>query len=315
MRLGDFNITPYSTKYENELMKLETRSPQGHWIKLEMIRDHFLSRSDVFEDYQVFQSHSEDGILQGVAAASIVPFQHNQQIVMTGFGYDLKVAHEFRRLGLAKTFGIYLVEKYLNTKNIWEYFITAKTKNIGAAKAVWGVKRDWSEYNFVYLTIPTHKRINKIKLSGSAKPLKFTVRLFAQPDQYPDYFYHSPSGLGVWKTYKTYQIKISHMHPLVGGGISLLNLLFSKKNRKPTKDQVLKFATVFDLHPENLPHINEVLEDLEKREIQYLNVCCLQNDPVYQNLNSLSINVLKYSLLNTFSVKNGDNISVDVRCL
>jgi hypothetical protein len=93
----DFHIIPYRPEYDAPLLELESASPQGRRIRLEMLRDHFLARSEVFEEFGVFLALSGNGDLLGVIAGSAVILERNRKREKVGFVYDLRVAPPFRR--------------------------------------------------------------------------------------------------------------------------------------------------------------------------------------------------------------------------
>ena len=101
-------IIPYHPDYEASLLDLERASPQGKHIQLEMLRDHFLDRSEVFDEFGIFLALSKNGDLLGVIAGSTVSLDWNGKRERVGFVYDLRVTPSFRRKGIAKSLGRYL---------------------------------------------------------------------------------------------------------------------------------------------------------------------------------------------------------------
>jgi len=309
-----YRIVPYEAKYNDALMALEHLTPQGNKVKLEMLRPKFLSRSEVFERYSIYVAldKTKDSLI-GVAGGSIVPVKYEDSFLQAGFGYDLKVEPSHRKKGLAKRFGKILVEGYLFNNDISNYFITLKTGNEGAAKAVFIIPKQWYTYNFLYLTIPTFKRIKSLSTANRNQFL--STELLSRPTNADEYIIETESGLGIWKTYKTYQLKIKNMPFFMNIGAKLANLILSKEKKMPNKGDVLKFATLFNYNPENIGNINEVLEILQNRNIQYLNVCCTEEDLTYELLSPYAMHSLPYTMLNTFEVQNGYHLTLDVRCL
>jgi len=309
-----YRIVPYEAKYNDALMALEHLTPQGKKIKLEMLRPSFLSRSKVFEQYSVYVAvdQTKDSVI-GVAGVSIVPVKHEDSFIQAGFGYDLKVEPTHRKKGLAKKFGKLLVDEYLIDNGISNYFITLKTGNEGAAKAVFIIPKQWYTYNFLYLTIPTSKQIKPQTKFNRNQFL--STELLSRPTNAEEYIIETKSGLGIWKTYNTYQLKIQDMPFFMNIGAKLANLIVSKEKKIPNKGDVLKFATLFNFNPQNIENINEALEILQNKNIQYLNVCCTEEDAAFQLLKPYAMNSLPYTMLNTFGVKNGHRLTLDVRCL
>jgi hypothetical protein len=309
-----YQILPYEAKYNDALMALEHLTPQGKKIKLEMLRPSFLSRSEVFEKYSIYVAvdQTKDSLI-GVAGVSIVPVKYEDSFMQAGFGYDLKIEPAHRKKGLAKKFGKILVDGYLINNDISNYFITLKTGNEGAAKAVYVIPKQWYTYNFLYLTIPTFKRIKSLSTANRNQFL--STELLSRPANAEEYIIETESGLSIWKTYKTYQLKIKDMPFFMNLGIKLANLIGSKGKKMPHKGHVLKFATLFNYNPKNIVNINEALEILHNKNIQYLNVCCTKEDLTYELLRPYAINSLPYTMLNTFKVQNGHHLTLDVRCL
>lgn len=308
-----YNLIPYEAKYNDALMALEHLTPQGKKIKLEMLRPSFLSRSEVFERYIIYVAVDQTkNSVVGVAGASIVPVKYEDSLMQAGFGYDLKVDPANRKQGLAKIF-TKILDGYLINNDISNYFITLKTGNEGAAKAVYVIPKQWYTYNFSYLTIPTFKRIKSLTTANRNQFL--STELLSRPANANEYIIETKSGLGIWKTYKTYQLKIQDIPFFMNLGITLANLIGPKEKKMPHKGHVLKFATLFNYNPKNIGNINEALEILHNKNIQYLNVCCTKEDLTYELLRPYVMNSLPYTMLNTFEVQNGQHLTLDVRCL
>ena len=312
----DFKIITYDPKYEDALLALERKATQGSWIQLEMIRDRFLSRSVVFDNYKIFLGVTENAQLVGVTAGAIVPIECNNNLLKVGIGYDLKVFPEFRKLGLAKTFGSQLVYNYFLPSGSDDFFVTMKTKNIAVAKACYSINRKWYHYEFIYLTIPTWRRIKqKVNYMEPSSQLKFKTKLFPSEKDLTTYFSKTKSGLGIWNTHKMYQIKLRKLNPILKLGQALSNLFLPKHRHTPSEGDLLKFATLFDFDESNFYELNEVLEQLQEDGIQYLNVCCQKGDFVWQTLKPIAINAYPYSLVGTFKTTPTDEIAIDVRSL
>ncbi len=314
MKSMTYQILPFDEKYNDALMALEKLTPQGKNVKLEMVRPKFLSRSEVFERYSIFVAVNQSkNSLIGVAGVSIVPVKYEDAIMQVGFGYDLKIDPNHRKKGLAKEFGKILVDEYLINNDISNYFITLKTGNEGAAKAVYVIPKQWDTYNFIYLTIPTYKRIKSLTTTNRNQFL--STELLSRPTIANNFIIKTESGLSIWETYKTYKLKIQHVPFFMGLGAKLANIIVSEEKKIPNKGDVLKFATLFNYTPENIRTINEVLEILQNKNIQYLNVCCTKDDFAYELLKPYAMNLLPYTMLNTFGVQNGHQLTLDVRCL
>jgi hypothetical protein len=312
MSQSKFHIVPYTPEFEPALLKLERNSTQGSMIQLEMIRDNFLSRSIVFENYRVYLGLTENGELAGVTAGAIVPFERNGERENVGIGYDLKVAKKFRRQGLSKQFGSHLVNQYFLSEGIKDFFITLKTNNVQVAKAAYVIERKWHYYDFIYLTIPTYKRIKE--QSEYSDNQLFKLGLFSDKEDLNKYFSRLDNGLGIWNTDLMYSIKLRKLHSLMKVFQKVGNIFSSKEKQIPGEGEILKFATLFDYNFDNFYAINEVLAKLQKANIQYLNVCCRKGDFVWDVLKPLAMNAYPYTALSTFNTNSTDKIKFDVRC-
>ncbi len=129
-----------------------------------------------------------------------------------------------------------------------------------------------------------------------------------------DYVTEFSSGLKVWHTHKTYQLRIQEIHPLAQAGLSIMSL-FKPFLRRTRKGYLLSFASLFAYSYEMLSEINEVLQALEKKGIDFLNVICSKGDPVYQLLKPLSVSEYLYAFVTDFPIPRDKMITVDVRCL
>jgi GNAT superfamily N-acetyltransferase len=309
-----YHINQFEPRHDKELLKLERQSPQGKRMKFEMVRDSYLRRSDVFDKYSIFvatEKQSEQII--GVSAISIVPVCHENKSFNAGFGYDLRVEPAYRRKGISKSLGERMTEYYHSNQNVTKYFTTLKSNNTAVAKAALVIPGEWVSYDFVYLTIPSYKKVSPTK--PKTQNQFFITSLLSKPLDNEKYIIKTPTGLGIWKTYEMYSLKIIEMPWYLQLGSKLINWVLPRGRKIPSKGDILQFATLFNFNPENISHINEALSILQEQNIQYLNVCCTPDDFAYRMLKPYSINELSYSMLNNFGVKNGSHLTMDVRCL
>ena len=314
MKKLSYHIDSYKAEYESFLLDLERITPQGKRVKLEMVRPEFLSRSKIFDEYFVYVALNEIKTeIIGVSAVSIVPLKIENSLINVGFGYDLKVAPPYQNKGIAKEFAKYLIDVYLAENGISEYFTTFKSSNETMTRVVHFISRKWHAYNFIYLTVPTFKRVKYSNLELSDQLL--SIEMFGDSEKLKNYIIETENGMKIWKTYSTYQLKIQDMAWFLNMGIKSVNMFKPKTKRIPAKGDVLKFATLYDFNNSNIGSVNQALEVLQKRNIQYLNVCCTKDDFAYKLFNPIAINTMPYSLLNTFGVTNGQKLSLDVRCL
>lgn len=314
MKKLSYHIDSYKAEYESALLELERLTPQGKGVKLEMVRPDFLSRSKIFDKHFVFVAlnRTKKKII-GVAAVSIVPIKIDNRLTNVGFGYDLKVHPAYQNRGIAKDFAECLIDVYLADNEISEYFTTFKSSNKSMTSVVQFIKRKWCTYEFFYLTIPTFKRVRFTEVEGEDQLL--SIEMFGDTDTLKDYCITTNSELKVWKTYATYQLKIQAMPWSLNMGAKCINRFRAKSRRIPEKGDLLKFATLYGYNRSNIGSVNDVLEILQKRNIQYLNVCCIQGDFIYNLFDPVAVNKMSYSLLNTFGSANGQKLSLDVRCL
>ncbi|NNC94735.1 MAG: hypothetical protein HKN92_04180 [Chitinophagales bacterium] len=310
------HIVKYNSEYEDALLQLEQKSPQGKGIKLEMLRDNFMSRAKVFSKYAMYVGLDESmKNVIGFAGASVAPCIYDNKLIEAGFGFDLKVDPLYRQQGLAKKFGMKVVNDFLAKHYISNYYLTMKSDNTAVAKTVLVVPDKWVTYDFIYLTIPTFKRISLKNYDPVDGTRLFRSVLIDCPDHCQSYKIETSSGMGVWKTYRMYQLKILDMPYYLRAGGWITNAFTAASRRLPVKGDVIRFATLYNATTENIVHLNDVLKILQREKVQYLNVCCTAADHIYKLLSPYAMNKLSYSMLNTFGCVNGKSLSLDVRCL
>lgn len=303
-------IVPYDPKFDQALLALERQAVQGKWVKLEMLRDHYLSRSEVFEEWRVLVAISDRDEVLGAAATAIVPLQMGKQKIKTAFAYDARIKQEYQSMGIG---GQLLAElKSLNEKKlkVLNQCYTSKSSNQLTRKIAQKVSPDHDLLEFAYLSIPTTRRLKHFKEKTSR--LLFNPALFT--NKLPDYVSTFSSGLKVWHTYQTYQLKIQKVHPLAQVGLSLMALKdpFLARTRKGYQ---FSFATLFDYSYEVLAELNEVLEFLQYGGIDFLNVTCTRGDPVYQLLKPMAASKYLYAFVSNFQIPRNEMMMIDVRCL
>ncbi len=308
-----YRIIPYHPDYEAALLELESVSAQGKHIWLEMLRDHFLARSEVFEEYGVFLALSENGDLLGVAAGSAVTLEWNGKRERVGFAYDLRVAPPFRRKGIATFLGRYLTQEYFKSLGVNRHITTIKASNWPAARVARSTLGITHYYPFSYLTIPTGMRIRKTTRPGSG--LRFRISGFGVPETVEWVYRHPNGNPALFRTDLTYRVRAIHIAPWLNFGMRTLELFKGADWKLPRLGKEVRFATAFDLGPENLQFLNDLLDHLQKLGIQYLVVCCLKGDYCHRNLRRLAVNSLDYRILVNFPLKPSDSLTLDVRCL
>ena len=54
---------------------------------------------------------------------------------------------------------------------------------------------------------------------------------------------------------------------------------------------------------------------MEKKNVDFLNICCQKNDVIYKLLRPLAISIYPYTLLSNFEIAKNSEVKIDVRCL
>ena len=309
-----FSIEPYDERYQEELMVLEKNSPQGKQIKLEMVRDHFLSRSVIFDDYEIFIAFEElQKKLVGVIAMAVTNLEADGKRYKCGVGYDLKIHPQFRKRGISKKLSAFMIHRFQHIKHVDNFFITMKKDNIGADKMASALNSNKGVLDFIYLTIPTSRQIEIKDEMQFDDP--FHVTLFDQESTPGKYHQFTENRLGVWNTYKTYQLRIVSMPTVMQWAIPIVNIFKPTSRKIPSIGKTIKMATLFDVKKENISDINQVLRNLAKKDVDFLNVCCSSDGFIHQTLRKYAINKLPYCLQNSMDLNNGSMVNIDVRCL
>jgi GNAT superfamily N-acetyltransferase len=308
-----FQIKPYAVRYEQALLELERKSPQGSLVKLEMLRHHFHSRADVFEDQQAYVcvNHRQEPL--GVAIGAQVPLCLNGQHVNAGYGFDVRVSPAYRNHGIGRSLAKHLTEHFFIPRDIKFQFSTLKASNSPVLKLLAKSHRNTFLYRFTYLTLPT---AGSIKVKPTSKPESgFRTELLSSQEQLSNYYHMTDSGIGLWKTYKLYKLRIMSVHPLVRAGFWIGNNLFSENKLLPPPGAVIKTVTAFNLDLSNIQALPGIARQLQAEGINYLQVCCQPHDAIYQALHQSAVNAYSYYLISTQEVKAQDKFTLDIRCL
>lgn len=314
MKSIDFNIIPYNIDYEKALMVLEKRTPQGEYIKLEMIKPYFLSRSEVFDNYSIFLAvEKKTNKLIGVIAATILPLKINNKSEAIGFGYDFKVDPDYRNQGIAKKLEKYQIDHYFTKNSIYNYFTVAKSNNHPIKSVIYSIPNKMDVFHFLYLTIPTSKRVKLNRLKPSNQ--NFSIGLYTENKSLKKYIITGNYDLSAWRTLDSYKLRIQNMPWLLSIIYPWIKFIVPDKAAVLRKGFILNFVTLFNFNPQNIHGINEFLEKLQKDGIPYLNVCCVKNDFAHELLKPIALSSTPYSLFNTIGVKDGNHVGIDVRCL
>ena len=306
-------IIPYRPEYEPALKELEAKSPQGNWIRLEMVKENFLSRAKVFDRHATFLFMDAQDHLVGACSAGIVELKINGRSYQAGIPFDMKVDPTYRKQGLAKKMLLHARDHYFLPNEVMEIFSTTKSSNTAVLKLGHVLQRRIYHLPFVYLTIPVYKRLGVKPVAASDQ--RFFIRYFGQKEAKAPYCRYLPSGLGIWHTHKMYQVRLEKVAGVIRLSIKLINFFRPAARRLPGQGAVLRFSGLFDFRSHNLSELDQVLELLEQEGVTYLSVCCQKGDDVYRLLKPLAINVYDYMLLSTMPLYPGDKIELDIRCL
>lgn len=306
-------LVPYHETYNDSICELEQAVMQGKSIRLQIVKDHFFSRTTVFEKYHTCLVVDEKKVV-GTAMGAETVLVVNGNHCRSGVGYDVKVHPGYRKRGIGKMMARHFYQTFFKQEGLTHNFITLKRSNNPVIRLVSAVHKIWL-YDFVYLTLPSRSRVQPVAEATGNEPL-LSVTLFDAKELDPSYYTVLPGGMAYFHTYKMYRLVIRGVHPLVKWGIRLLKKLQPKRYAYvPQEGDLLQFACLFNHHPGNISGINSVLEALEKEGIGYLLVCCRKRDAVYRALQKYSINTYGYYILTDFPVKRKDSVMMDVRCL
>jgi hypothetical protein len=311
---ASYRIIEYAPKYDVFLEDLDKRSLQGRRIQLELVRDHFLSRAIVFEDYRACILLDKSGMPAGAGASAIVPMLLDGRTYRAGFGFDLKVLPEFRHLHLASHFAAYTLENHFKPGGCTLYFLTSKKSNEEIMRHILTPLFPVFRYDFVYLTLPTGRPLKPARKQGN--PQRFFVELLSNAGGLQPYYEITDSGLGIWYLDKCYRLRIRYIHPLLhlltrAGG-------WLKKQWSEIIPRVggeMRMAALYNLTADRLPSVEACLPRLAAQGIQYLLVCCQRNDVVYHFLHPSSINTYDYNIMGSENFADHATLTMDVRCL
>ena len=307
-------IVPYDPKYDRFLSELDRKTPQGSYLQLEMVRDQFLSRARVFEDYRVCVFLDSSGLPVGAGASAIVPMLLNGRNAKAGFGFDVKVLPAYRKLHFASRYAAYAVEQHFKPAGCEVYFLTSKKTNRLIMANIIHKLMPLNLWEFVYLTLPTGLPLRPGLSDG--KPQQLFVDLLNGTQHLQAFFEVRDGGLGIWHLHRCYRLRIRYIHPLLRMAI-LLKRFFDPQsaNMIPKEGQEMRMAALFNIREDNLVHVDKLLPDLAAQGIQYLLVCCRRNDIIYQYLRHSSINTYDYYLMGNQDFSAQSSITMDVRCL
>lgn len=313
MKKASFHIKPYKPALEPQLRLLEKEAEQGTFVKIEMIRSGFLSRSLVFENYQPYVAFNEQKQLIGTAIGAKVPLRLNGRDIWAGYAFDVKVSKKYRNQGIARRLGRHTIKNFFIPHQLSFQFITLKKTNSPVRTLAAHFVKKIHLYEFAYLSIPTTASIPHWPPARHKQYL--TISLLSDIQKLEPFYTIDQSGLGIWWLDKLYKIKITHIHPLVKAGIWLKKHMAAQPVEYPEEGSELSSALLFNHKLENIQALNSILAKLREKGIQYLLVCCQPGDGIYDCLKTVSINTYGYYILSSQAIHKHDNLSLDVRCL
>ncbi|MBE7171135.1 MAG: GNAT family N-acetyltransferase [Williamsia sp.] len=307
-------LVSYDPKYDASLRALELAIVQGRSIKLEILKDHFLSRTTVYKTYHTCLAVDENEKAIGTAIGAKTEMIVNGDRFPSGVCYDVKVHPLYRKKGVGKLMAKHFYQTFFKEHGLTRNFITLKLSNHPVIRLVSAVHKIWL-YEFVYLTLPTKARVPQQR-QANEHPFLFSITLFQEETVDPSYYTVLPNGLGYFYTYKMYRLAITHIHPVLKWGLRIGQLLQpARYAHAPQEGDTLRFACLYNHDAQNIKGINDVLEELEHQAINYLLVGCRKGDVIYRALEKQSINTYGYYVLADFPLNKKDKVTIDVRCL
>ena len=308
-------VISYSEEQNLPLLQFEKDIVQGGQIQLEIVKEHFLSRAAVFRNFRVFIAVNAQNDIMGTAIGAQTTIEINGEQIQAGFGFDAKVSPDHRRRGLGRKLAKEMYRQFFTPNGLSKNYMTAKLSNAAVLKMISGMLSNVWIYNFTYLTIPTCARMKPSGLSERT-PDNFGVRLFDPQSTDHQYYTFFENGLGCFHSYKMYQLKIKKVKFIYRTALGLLRKYYpSKYQNTPEEGETMSFSVLYNHNIANLAGINLVLEDLERKGIGYLLVCCKKRGAIYRSLKSISINSYDYNIVTDFHLKESDAVNLDVRCL
>ncbi len=312
--MQDYHIIPYSEPYHDKVCALEQGIVQGKKIQLEIIKANFLDRAKIFKNHYSCIAVTKENQVVGSAIGAQTTVMINQQQSTAGIAFDTKVDPSSRGKGIGKAMVQDIYKKFYSPMGFLKNFMVAKRSNSAVVKlASRAVPNIWF-YDFVYLTIPTSNRV-EIPAHVSRAPQLLSIKLFDKQSLPCELYSTLQNGLSYFETHKLYRLKIKNINWFYKQGISFLKLVDERYRSLPGENETLSLATLFNHTPENIHEINQVLQELQSKDIKQLLVCCRRHDYIYRVLKKASINRYQYNLVSDFHIDRSDQIAIDVRCL
>lgn len=311
----NINIIPYEKKYDDAILKMEKGIIQGKHIQLEIIKNNFLDRATVFQKYHALLAIGPDDKPVATCIGAQTKMGVNGINYDVGYGFETKVSPAMRNKGVGKRMASSLYRTFFHPEGLTKAFTTLKKSNSPIIRVLKKAIPGLWFYEFVYLTIPCKERLSQAG-GHAGKPQLLTIQLFDENRTDSALYCHTKNGLGYFNTFKMYQLRIEQLNWLWKFAFWANKKIHLQKHAMlPAIGDTVKFATLFNHTPENIPGLNEVLEDLSTNGVHFLMVCCRRNDTVFNTLKQISINSYSYYLVTDFRVSEKDAVTLDVRCL
>lgn len=309
----EISIIPYHQSYDSGIESLERKIWQGHQIKLKILKDHFLSRAQVFKNFRSYLAVNEENQVIATAISGQTKISINRQAHDCSIGFDVKVDPAYRNQGIGRKLAGKII-KSSNAEGIYNHMVTMKSANIPVIRLLSKATAKLWFYPFVYLTIPTLMSIEtRLNLTNDQQ---FKICLFDQ-EELDSYCSTSfTGGLACFYTHKLYRLKIEKVSQLYKLGLKVTKQFQPLKYKHiPAENEEILFASLYNHTSKNIENLNEVLSYLRNMNINYLQVCCSKHDSIYQYLKKYSINTYSYTLITDFKLTARDKVALDVRCL
>lgn len=311
----DLSFVKYHPKYDQALNQMEQAIVQGKAIRMKILKKHFLDRAKVFRKYHALLAVDKKDKPVATCIGAATKLIINGIPVNAGIAYDVKVSEEYRNNGIAKKFAKFLYKQFFIPEGLANNFVTLKQSNIPVIRLLPKAVSNIYFYDFVYLTIPCNTTIKNLIGATGDKQL-FSVTLFMEDEPDPALYSITKSGLGYFNTYSVYKLQIAGIGRLYRMGLWIIKKFNPRRySQLPAAGETIAFATLFNHTPENIGHINEVLEELQQKGVSYLLVCCQKKDSLYNALRKISINTYGYYMITDFRLTKQDSVTIDVRCL
>jgi hypothetical protein len=302
---------PYNSDLESDIIAIERKALGRSLVKMEMVRESYISRAKVFQLYGSYLGFNEKGQLVGAIIGTKVPLKINGKEFKAGFGLDLHVLPSWKNKEACRQLTDFIVRNFFHQHNLTKNFITLKASDYPVMRLGKMLTKNYTCVDFICLVIPTRARINDIP--KIEQPTDFSTELMDDHSRFTELISRFKGGLCAWHTHKLYKLRIRKIHPLARISTSIVSLL--RRKQYPTTGDEIKTATIFNLNRENIIHINDALESLDNNDVNYLNVICRKNDPVYTVLKTYSLFAYNNYIVADFPLRPNDRITLDVRCL